>query len=37
MDRFDRKILAALHENARISFAELARRAAPGSTLSTFT
>ncbi|OHX12443.1 Lrp/AsnC family transcriptional regulator [Chromobacterium sphagni] len=26
MDRFDRKILAALHENARISFAELARR-----------
>ena len=26
MDRFDRKILAALHENARVSFAELARR-----------
>ena len=26
MDRFDRKILSALHENARISFAELARR-----------
>ena len=26
MDKFDRKIIAALHENARISFAELARR-----------
>jgi len=26
MDKFDKKILAALHENARISFAELARR-----------
>lgn len=26
MDKFDHKILAALHENARISFAELARR-----------
>ncbi|MBM2885548.1 Lrp/AsnC family transcriptional regulator [Chromobacterium phragmitis] len=26
MDRFDRKILTALHENARVSFAELARR-----------
>ncbi|AUH53354.1 Lrp/AsnC family transcriptional regulator [Chromobacterium sp. ATCC 53434] len=26
MDRFDRKILVALHENARIRFAELARR-----------
>ena len=26
MDRYDRKILAALHENGRLSFAELARR-----------
>ncbi|CUA81993.1 MULTISPECIES: Lrp/AsnC family transcriptional regulator [Gulbenkiania] len=26
MDKFDRKILAALHENARLSYAELARR-----------
>lgn len=26
MDRYDKKILLALHENARISFAELARR-----------
>lgn len=26
MDKFDRKILVALHENARLSFAELARR-----------
>ncbi|UTH76266.1 Lrp/AsnC family transcriptional regulator [Chromobacterium sp. IIBBL 290-4] len=26
MDRYDRKILVALHENARISYAELARR-----------
>ena len=26
MDKFDHKILTALHENARISFAELARR-----------
>ena len=26
MDKFDKKILASLHENARISFAELARR-----------
>ncbi|BAK78611.1 transcriptional regulator, AsnC family [Pseudogulbenkiania sp. NH8B] len=26
MDKFDHKILAALHENARLSFAELARR-----------
>lgn len=26
MDKFDRKILAALHENGRLSFAELARR-----------
>lgn len=26
MDKFDKKILTALHENARISFAELARR-----------
>ena len=26
MDKFDKRILAALHENARISFAELARR-----------
>lgn len=26
MDKYDKKILAALHENARISYAELARR-----------
>lgn len=26
MDKFDRKIIAALHENARLSYAELARR-----------
>lgn len=26
MDKFDKKILSSLHENARISFAELARR-----------
>ncbi|OWY38256.1 AsnC family transcriptional regulator [Xenophilus sp. AP218F] len=26
MDRYDKKILRALHENARVSFAELARR-----------
>jgi Lrp/AsnC family leucine-responsive transcriptional regulator len=26
MDRYDKKIITALHENARISFAELARR-----------
>ena len=26
MDKFDRKIIAALHENGRLSFAELARR-----------
>lgn len=26
MDKFDKKILTALHENARISYAELARR-----------
>ncbi|SCK13700.1 Lrp/AsnC family transcriptional regulator [Vogesella sp. LIG4] len=26
MDKFDRKILVALHENGRLSFAELARR-----------
>jgi Lrp/AsnC family leucine-responsive transcriptional regulator len=26
MDRYDKKILSALHENARISYAELARR-----------
>ena len=26
MDKFDRKIVAALHDNARLSYAELARR-----------